>query len=218
MIGISVLWFYYAEADDPLTFYLSAACRRYGRIQKSSMLRPRSSVEEILGEGARRRQDNYVYVTTLIFYVLTVIESIHFIEEHDEEYNKHKMEWDTFSVAVGTVLFAECATLVHPIRRTVINSDDAFTDLLPCAKRQRDYVDGVAMACAGKSVLENNYPSASALNNLSYACVGLRFIFPGLRARQDYVQVSAHCEEHEIDEVLKALRDNEIKTKSSIVY
>ena len=142
VIGISVLWFYYAEADDPLTFsYLSAGmCDGVAGYKKSSMLAASAvkCMEEISKEKALEDAGSYftVYVTTLIFYVLTVIESIHFIEEHDEEYNKHKMEWDTFfRWLTGTVLFAECAIFFGGIRyvRTVINSDDAFTDLLPCA-------------------------------------------------------------------------------------
>ena len=219
LIGISVLWFYYAEADDALTFsYLTAGmCDGVAGYKASRMLGTdaQKCMEEISKQKALEDAGSYftVYVTTLIFYVLTVIESIHFIEEHDEEFNKHKMEWDTlFRWITGVVLLIECVIFFVGIRyiRTVINSTDAFYDMLPCVNPDDDD-DGDGL-CLHSSVLENNYPSASALNSLSMMCVGLRFVFlmlyTGAYAWVIYMCWKRTEEEHEIDEALKDARED----------
>jgi hypothetical protein len=167
-VGISVMWFYYAEELTPLRFsYIASGnCDGVAGRMTSSVLGQANlkCLEEIVKDKERVDFESYfvVYQSVLIFYVLTVIESIHAIEELDKEYNKNRMIWDTlFRLICGVTLFMECVLFAMGILPAVYS---------PTTWTAEDVANG-------RGPLENNYPSADILNGLSNSAIGLRVIF-----------------------------------------
>ena len=98
-----------------------------------------------------------IYQAILIFYVLTILESISFIQAHDREYNKNRMVWDTwFRVLSGSVLLAEVGIFLGGLR-IMVESNIEYT--------------------RENGPLENSYPSADLLNTMSVQALGLRILF-----------------------------------------